>query len=244
MRRTRNYKGKSTGLTFGHFALPIAAVIALGLLFAGIKLFFLSPPKPAGITVTHETFAFGTGVYDSPAPLIQEPDFTLADDVPLVSESPVSEFTAAEPEQLEMTDVEIVLAGPLTARGTPAASSGKNTTRANTGRAAPAASAKTTNAGTTKPSATPAVPPRTNTTAPANSKWAVQIGAFVNADSAAALVSEAKRQGYSVSVSKADSSGKTFHRVRVSAGSTREDANRLAAELERKGYPVSVVPMS
>jgi len=65
----------------------------------------------------------------------------------------------------------------------------------------------------------------------------------VNGNSATTLVSEVKKQGYTASVSRADSSGKTFHRVRVNAGGTREDANRLAAELERKGYPVSVVPM-
>ena len=222
MRRTRNYKEKNTGFTFGHFALPIAAVIALGLLFVGIKMFFLSPPKPAGIPVTPETFASMT--HDSPTPLIQEPDFALAED------GSFGEYLTAE---AVATDIAIVLAGPLSARDTPAAPSGTNTARTNTTQAAPAASATT---------AQPAAPPRVNP-APANSRWGVQIGAFVNASSATTLVSEVQRQGYTASVSQTDSSGRTFHRVRISAGNTREDANRLAAELERKGYPVSVVPM-
>ena len=233
LRRARNYKEKSTGFTFGHFALPIAAVIALGLLFVGIKLFFLSPPKPPGIQVTRETMAFGT--LDSPTQLIQEPDFALADDVSIEEG-----FQTGELEKLEMTDVSIVLAGPLTARGTPAETSRTTTAKTDTKRTTPAASAPAANSRT----AQPAAPPRANTKATANSKWGVQIGAFVNASSATTLVSEVQKQGYAASVSKIDSSGKTFHRVRVNAGSTREDANRLATELERKGYPVSVVPMS
>ena len=223
MRRARNYKEKSTGFTFGHFALPIAAVIALGLLFVGIKLFFLSPPKPAGIPVTPETFASMT--HDSPTPLIHEPDFALAEDGSFGGEYLTAEAAVA--------DVAIVLAGPLSARDTPAASSGTNTASTNTGRAAPATNAAT---------AQPAAPQRTNA-APANSRWGVQIGAFVNANSATNLVAEVQKQGYTASISRADSSGRTFHRVRISAGNTRDDANRLAAELERNGYPVSVVPM-
>ena len=233
MRRARNYKEKSTGFTFGHFALPIAAVIALGLLFVGIKLFFLSPPKQAGIPVTRETFVSGT--HDSPAPLFEEPDFSLADEG-LFGDG----LQAAEPEKTETTEIAIVLAGPLTARGTPAASSGTTSAKADAKKAAPAVSVPAAN---TK-KAQPASPPRTNTAPAANSKWGVQIGAFVNANSATTLVSEVQKKGYTASVSKVDSSGKTFHRVRVGAGSTREDANRLAVELERKGYPVSVVPMS
>ncbi|MCL2684482.1 MAG: SPOR domain-containing protein, partial [Synergistaceae bacterium] len=136
---------------------------------------------------------------------------------------------------------DIVLAGPLTARGTPAMPSGKTNTASTTTQrpAAAKTSAPATNARTTQPAASPPA----NTATAANSKWGVQIGAFVNGNSATTLVSEVKKQGYTASVSRADSSGKTFHRVRVNAGGTREDANRLAAELERKGYPVSVVPM-
>ena len=223
LRRTRNYKEKNTGFTFGYFALPVAAVIALGLLFVGIKLFFLSPPKTNAAPVTPEMFAPVT--HTNPAPLVQEPDFTLADHGSL-------EIEYSTVEQ-ELTDIAIVLAGPLTASGAPAPSSGSNTARTNTQQAAPA-----TGSGTNQTASTP----RTNAV-PANSRWGVQIGAFVNANSATTLASEVQRQGYTSSVSRIDSSGRTFHRVRISAGSTREDANRLAAELERKGYPVSVVPM-
>jgi hypothetical protein len=45
-RRTRNYKDKNSLFAFGHFALPVAAFVALGLLFIGIKLFFMNPSGP------------------------------------------------------------------------------------------------------------------------------------------------------------------------------------------------------
>jgi cell division septation protein DedD len=229
-RRARNYKEKSSGFTFGHFALPVAAVIALGLLFVGIKLFFLTPPQRAGIPVTREEVA---GTHNSSTPVIQEPDFALAD-----TDVVESEFAAAEPEKLETTNVAIVLAGPLSQAGAVTGSSTPKAVKNDTKRTSSQAS---TTAAQGQKTRQPASAVQTN--ANANSKWGVQVGAFVNEGSASTLMSELKKQGYVASVSKIASSGKTFHRVRVGAGDTKEDANRLASELEQKSYPVSVVPM-
>ena len=222
-RRARSYKEKSSIFTFGHFALPVAAVIALGLLFVGIKLFFLTPPQTVGVEVVSDE---GLASRQGPAaPIMEQPDFALADSDYGVKPVP------GEPEKLETTDVSIILAGPLTQTGSPAKTP-----------AAPAAS-KTAVKRETAPIAV-----KTQTTPAAakanpNAKWGVQIGAFVNESSASTLLSDVKKQGYLASISKVDSSGKTFHRVRVGAGSTRADAAHLAAELKQKGYPVSVVPM-
>jgi cell division septation protein DedD len=90
-RRARNYKEKSSGFTFGHFALPVAAVIALGLLLVGIKLFFLSPPEQAKIQVSRTTDSVTS--HTSFTPVTQESDFTLEDAGRLGGE-----FAATEPE--------------------------------------------------------------------------------------------------------------------------------------------------
>jgi cell division septation protein DedD len=218
-RRSRITKRKGSGITFGHFALPVAAVVALGLLFVGIKLFFLTPSGPGTVEITRvETPVFS----EEPAEIADEPDFMLAGSDPEI----------IEPELSETADIS-VLAGPLAQSGKQdrvSSETGQVSVSQNTQKRASAAKA-----------ARPA--PAASTVSAANSKWGVQIGAFVNAGSASTLVSEIKKQGYSASVSQAASSGKTFHRVRVGAGSSREDANRLAAELREKGYPVSVVPM-
>ena len=230
-RRARNYKEKSSGFTFGHFALPVAAVIALGLLFVGIKLFFLTPPQRAGIPVTGGNVT--QAVHNTSTPVAQEPDFALADNVGVSGE-----FTAVEPEKLETTDVAIVLARPLSQPGGSVSS-----------RASATSSSKVTKTDTRRTASAPAAKPQASSpvtsaqAAGAKSKWGVQVGAFVNEGSASTLVSEIKKHGYGASISRVDSSGKTFHSVRVGAGDTREDANRLAAELKQKGYPVDVVPM-
>jgi cell division septation protein DedD len=214
-RRARSYKGKSSIFTFGHFVLPVAAVIALGLLFVGVKLFFLTPSEKAGVEVVSDG---GTDPQQGPAaPIVEQPDFALAEsDYEVKSVQGGSEKPSAD-------DVSIILAGPLTQTGSQAKT--------------PVSPAATTSAA----AKTQAVP----SAAKANSKtkWGVQIGAFVSESSASTLLSEVKKQGYAASISKVDSSGKTFHRVRVGAGNTRDDAALLASELKQKGYPVSVVPM-
>ncbi|MDR3280578.1 MAG: SPOR domain-containing protein [Synergistaceae bacterium] len=218
-RRARNYKEKNSGFTFGHFALPIAAVVALGLLFIGVKLFFLTPPQRAGVQVSQGT----------PAETGQA---TAAPDFKLASTSEIS-FPTVEPETLETTEVAIVLASPLTQTGAPSKVSG----------ASSGSSLRTTSSRESSTAARPAVPAASHASSNANAKWGVQIGAFVNVDSASSLVSDMKKQGYAASISKVDSSGKTFHRVRVGAGGTRESADKLATELEQKSYPVTVVQM-
>ncbi|MDR1651437.1 MAG: SPOR domain-containing protein [Synergistaceae bacterium] len=221
-RRARNYKERSSGFTFGHFALPIAAIAALGLLFIGVKLFFLTPPERVG----RETARITPPIEQETQKTAEVPDFELVP--PAVTDNP---FANAEPERLETTDVSIVLAGPLTQTGTPVRSAQTS---------ASAGGARNTQV-STRPARTSAPPAQVPSNP--NAKWGVQIGAFVNADSASNLMSEIKRQGYSASISKVDSSGKTFHRVRVGAGNTRESADKLASELEKRGYPVAVVQM-
>jgi cell division septation protein DedD len=197
----------------------VAAVVALGLLFVGIKLFFLTPSSRGAAEIARiETPVFS----GQPAAITDEPDFMLAGNDPEI----------IAPEKLETGNISVILAGPLTQSGNP--------TRASSGTSGQASGAKNTQKRATAAKTTRTAPAAA---AAANSKWGVQVGSFVNAGSASTLVSEIKKQGYAASVSKGDLSGKTFHRVRVGAGNSREDANRLAAELREKGYPVSVVPM-
>jgi cell division septation protein DedD len=90
-----------------------------------------------------------------------------------------------------------------------------------------------------KPPAAPKAPAKAP---PPGSAWAVQVGAFSKESGASEVLNEMKKMGYSASISKSDASGATFHRVRVAAGKSREEAQRVASALEKKGYPVLVVP--
>jgi cell division septation protein DedD len=233
-RRSRNYKEKNSMFAFGHFALPVAAVVALGLLFIGIKLFFLTPSErvDAGFTDVTPRLNYAAEAEREPLPDIEPlplgaPD--PAEGTLIASGAGVSTVQVTPPPVVQEPRAETITAGPI-ASGAAAARpearvsepSPRNTPR--TGASAGRTPARTA------PS-------------PADSKWAVQVGAFVNQGSAASLVDQIRKQGYTAAVSKSDMSGKTYHRVRVPAGDSRESANRLAAELERKGYPVAVVPV-
>jgi cell division septation protein DedD len=227
-RRARSYKEKSSIFTFGHFALPVAAVIALGLLFVGIKLFFLTPPQKVGVEAVVVP-GDGETEWGPAPPIAEQPDFALAE-----SDYGAKPVTGG-PEKLETTDVSIILAGPLTQTGSPAktpVTPEVAKAEAKRGTASAAVRTQTSQASV-----------KAKTNANPNAKWGVQIGAFVNENSASTLLSDVKKLGYLASISKVDSSGKTFHRVRIGAGNTREDAAHLASELKEKGYPVSVVPM-
>ncbi|MDR1508796.1 MAG: hypothetical protein LBS53_04090, partial [Synergistaceae bacterium] len=165
-RRARSYKEKSSIFTFGHFALPVAAVIALGLLFVGIKLFFLTSPEKIGVEVVSDEDL--TSQRGPAAPIVEQPDFALAESDYEVK--PVPRVA----EKLETSDVSIILAGPLTQTGSPVKMPGSS--------AASKADAKRE----TAPAAvkTQTVPATARTKTNPNAKWGVQIGAFVNESSA------------------------------------------------------------
>lgn len=212
-------------LAFGHFVLPLAAIVALGLLFVGIKLFFLTPGDRGGIEVA------------PPTPVATEQD----QDIPPTDSSASGEtgdtgtslIATADPvsADAQTTDAapggtsQAVLAGPI--------GGGANTQATRPSGGTPATPATTTPAEPPAPSR-PRVSP--------NVRWGVQIGAFQKEEGAKTLMDEVTKAGYTASISTAkNSSGTTFHRVRVAAGNNRDDAAKLAVELEKKGYPVLVV---
>ena len=218
-------------LAFGHFVLPLAAIVALGLLFVGIKLFFLTPGDLDGIDV----------VPPPPVAVLQDKEVPPTDTAAggetgghgttLVAEGdPVSTADTQTPNTTPGETSETVLAGPISGSSPSNGASAQTTRPADEASVMPRPSDPTT-----PPSANR---PRVN----ANVRWGVQIGAFQKEEGAKTLADEVRKAGYTASISTAkNSSGTTFHRVRVAAGNDRDDAAKLAAELEKKGYPVLVV---
>ena len=213
-------------LAFGHFVLPLAAIVALGLLFVGIKLFFLTPGDRGGIEVTptppvaveqdQEIPSTGTSVGseagDTGTPLVAVTDPTSTD-------MQTSNATPGGSSQA-------VLAGPIGGGRSPSSETPAPQVGQKTGR----------NDDTPQPT------PVTNRRVNPNVRWGVQIGAFQKEEGAKTLADEVRKAGYTASISTAkNSSGTTFHRVRVAAGNNKDDAAKLAVELEKKGYPVLVV---
>jgi len=86
--------------------------------------------------------------------------------------------------------------------------------------------------------AKPTPPPAS---APSRGGWAVQVGAFGSADTAAKLVRDLSGAGYRAFVSPVARGGKTLHRVRVGPEAEKVDAEQLAGRLKGRGLPATVV---
>ena len=218
-------------LAFGHFVLPLAAIVALGLLFVGIKLFFLTPGDRGGIDVAPVPPVAAQQDQEVPPTDTVAGSETVDHGTTLVAGGdPVSTADTQTPNTTPGGASEAVLAGPL---GGSSPSSGTNaqTTRPVDGTVV-----------TPRPTDSTTPPPANRPRVSANVRWGVQIGAFQKEEGAKTLADEVRKAGYTASISTAkNSSGTTFHRVRVAAGNSRDDAAKLSVELEKKGYPVLVV---
>lgn len=218
-------------LAFGHVMMPLSILVAVALLFLGIKLFFNSTSEPDAIEITPGTImaedVVQEDVYTSSAPVQQT----------VTQTAPPSSSANSGSEQVQ-------LASPISQSGS------ASTQSANQQKQQHAAAQKPTQKPAQKPASSPASPsqqtaktqPRPSQPARAGSgAFGVQIGAFTKKEGAEAVVKDAAKHGYTAAISTAVSSGKTFYRVRVAAGSTRSDAEKLSAELEKKGFPVQIV---
>ncbi|GHV51187.1 hypothetical protein FACS1894216_04730 [Synergistales bacterium] len=247
-RRSRNRRERHRMLTFGHFALPIAALIAVSLLFVGIKLFFLSPPAPKGSDVTGVTA--NQNITPLPEAGTEAGPNTGSDAQSARPDAPREQTPVTAGNNTKASSVTEPLAGPWDPKNEKAS--------ANTDAKKPAGSTANTNQQqsgviNTKPpqnkpadakpsqqAAKPAEPVKQ--TAPSGS-WTVQVGAFSTAEAAATEAARVKQNGHNAVISPAaDSSGKTWHRVRVAGGVDKGSAQKMAGELSGKGFPVLLVP--
>ena len=72
--------------------------------------------------------------------------------------------------------------------------------------------------------------------------YAVQVGAMKDKSLADAMVSKLKKIGYSAYIASSESSGKTWHKVRLGTFSSKEDARKEAARIEKnEGMSATVV---
>jgi cell division septation protein DedD len=75
--------------------------------------------------------------------------------------------------------------------------------------------------------------------------YTIQMGAFLNADSAAVLRDRLADQGLPAWTVDEDVGGRPFHRVRIGATSTGSEARRLGEILtERYGWSVWIAPVT
>lgn len=72
--------------------------------------------------------------------------------------------------------------------------------------------------------------------------YAVQVGAMKDKSLADAMVSKLKKFGYSAYIASSESSGKTWHKVRLGTFSSKEDARKEAERIEKnEGMSATIV---
>ena len=209
---------------FGHFALPLAAIIALAVLFIGAKLFFLAPADNGGASTPGSgTTTAGTGGASSSSPEDNTTSTTSGGNAQSSGTITDTGSSSSSGGSLQV--------GPIDGDGTTGVattpSDGENNT-ATTG----SGQASGGQSGQSRPTAP---------TGSLNVKYGVQIGAFTRPEGAEALVEEVTKAGYRAAISVGEASGKTYHRVRVAGGDTKEEAEKVAEELKKKKYPVLVI---
>ena len=221
-RRSRSYKQKHSLSAFGQLALPLAALVAVGILVLGVRLFFQpqtpSPDAPPPIQVSQEP-----SPTEEPEVIEVSPTPTPAPKRKAAATLGVVRIPKAEPE---------VEAKP-TRKPLPTA------VRKKTPSAAPTPRLLTTpkpHPTTVQPSR---VPPSPGTGAPGF--W-VQAGAFSSREAAQALTDRLQKEGFRPQMQEAKVGEGTFFRVRVPGGNNREAAEAVAASLGAKGFPTQIVP--
>ena len=235
-RKTRSYKRKNPLSAFGQLALPLAALVAIGILVVGVRLFFLPghpTPDPtedpvASVSVTPEE-------RPTPTPLA-EPTLSAPSPIPTVAKKRIPRTSATGIPQAGPEDPE-----PSRKPRTPGSKlhpSPAPTRTAEVPRVPRITGAPRPTAGRTKVSGTPTPPP-----APSSGTGAflVQVGAFSTRDAAASLAEKLTQEGLKPLIQEASVGTSTFFRVRVPGGKDRPSAEALAASLNSKGYPTQIV---
>lgn len=243
-------------IAFGQLILPLSAVIAVGMLLVGVKLFFMTPSIPS------------PSVEEKPSVSVPRHDETQSGEISLKTSASHKRILSHKTPKQKLVAVPLVQASPLSSsdsrKNLPALSPLGRGIHSTPERVLSPNGEKNSSLETkTSPQVKGQVEESTSKTqqrsstvvkegisqdkkTPSNlslSDWGVQIGAFSQREAAEALCQKVGEEGFNGSVVQATLDGKIFFRVRIYAGHDRSSAEALAAKLKAKGYPTLIVPL-
>ncbi len=239
-RSTNRFKQKPA-VPFGDFMLPILGVIALGIVVVGLRILW-GPSSPKSNLIAQ------------PKTTSSAPTVTITQ----MENGSASAVTQGVTKQEEISDVDVVVAGPVAKDGgktaEPAPSAGrtenKNLSATSNAPVAPKTSAApptTAKGQSSQPAAKPepkkvSVPKQTTVSAGSidKSQFVVQCGSYSELSSANSVVASLKKIGLMAVVRKAEVRGKIYFRVIVAGGNDRAVAEEVAKRVQEAGYPVLV----
>lgn len=244
LRESKRHRDKRPFMPFGDMMLPVIGFVAVGLLVAGIKLFFLSGPKPRA--------------YEAVAVAEQKNSIALSPTQAFRNEKTGKDVSVSLPSSLSSsTPAEkntIILAVPATGntRGesdlavkiednTKESIAGTKDSKTSSGKRK--ASTKTTPEVKAPLKSSQNAASNTTENTPSSSSWGIQVGSFTEKNVADSVMAKLKKKGYSVTVTSAVIHEKKYYRVIVIEGKDKNKAETRAQTLTREGYPVLVIPL-
>lgn len=251
LRESKRHRDKRPFMPFGDMMLPVIGFVAVGLLVAGIKLFFLSGPKPRA----YEAVA----VAEQKNSVAQAPTKSLQNEKSekgMPDSSPNSLLSATPAEKKNL-----ILAVPAVDKirsesgstvneednKKESVSRKKDTKTSSSKKIPPTKPLTETKKRTTESKVTPQNSQNTTSSIPgketSSSSWGIQVGSFTEKNVADSVMDKLKKKGYNVTITTAVVHEKKYYRVIVIDGKDRNKAEGRAQILTREGYPVLVIPV-
>jgi len=218
MKRDRQGE-KRPVFSFGQIMIPLVGLIAIGLLYLGVKMFFFTPTR----IVNDKANIPPAEIEAQPAPISNHADTGPAKPASKAP-STSAKATPSVPIEEPLASSKNVVAVPSSE--SPAAKSTK------------AASKTTTDSLEAKTSQQPSA-----TSQPSKGGWGVQVGSFTEKWRADEVKGKLEKAGYGnqVRIVEAVVNGKRYYRVQVYAGGDVSDAKQLEKKMQDMNLPTFVV---
>ena len=218
MKRDRQGE-KRPVFSFGQIMIPLVGLIAIGLLYLGVKMFFFTPTK----IVNDKTNVSPAEIVAQPAPSSNNADIQPAKPASKAPK-PSAKSTPSVPIEEPLVSSKNVVAVP--------------SSESHAAKATKTASKTTTENVEIKASQQPSAALQ-----PSKGGWGVQVGSFTEKQRADEVKNKLENAGYGnkVRIIEAVVNGKKYYRVQVYAGGDVSDAKQLEKKMQDMGLPTFVV---
>lgn len=248
-RRTRTYKERKPITAFGRMILPLAAIMALALLYLSVKLFFFAPSEIA-MNVTNEATTAETPApqhsFEHPAEDIDEADAAVVTPKKRTAATTTVEKPIQKSQNNDKNDKKEDRVQKETPK--PAANAGVKTEvkvlrvkKEESKSVVKKESAQKESVQQKIPRTTAKNTVQTKEPAKLQERWDVQIGGFAEKAGAELTIKQAKEGGFAAYVVQDVRDGKPFYKVRVKGAEDKTEAAVTAARLSAAGFPVYII---
>ena len=242
MKRDRQKEKKQSTFSFGQIMVPLIGLVAIGLLYLGIKMFFFAPVK----TLSEQATA--PNVIAQPA----TPKYEEKPQVCTASKAAKPSVPIEEPS-LRLDNDNNVIATPSSKAAKPSVPIEEPSLKPENNVIATPSSRSSTDSSTASVQESQKIvakqlPSQSQTSQPSDRQvskggWGIQVGSFTEKWRAENVKNKLETSGYhnKVRITEAVVNGKRYYRVQVYAGKDNSDAKELEKNLKAMNLPTLIV---